>query len=86
MPIKEPKEKFVRKRIPAAICAFLVGHFGIHKFMLGHTTPGIIMAVLGVATCGTVPYVIAFIEGIIYLTKDDDEFYQIYAVEGKEWF
>ena len=26
------------------------------------------------------------IEGIIYLTKSDDEFYQTYLVEQKGWF
>ena len=30
--------------------------------------------------------VIALIEGIIYLTKSDEEFYQLYEVEKKEWF
>lgn len=30
--------------------------------------------------------VITLIEGIIYLTKSDEEFYQLYEVEKKEWF
>ncbi len=30
--------------------------------------------------------VIALIEGIIYLTKSDEEFYQLYEVQKKEWF
>jgi len=30
--------------------------------------------------------VIAFIEGIIYLTKSDEEFEQTYVVEKKQWF
>ena len=29
---------------------------------------------------------VGLIEGIIYLTKPDDEFYQTYAIEKKEWF
>jgi hypothetical protein len=33
-----------------------------------------------------VMHVIGFIEGIIYLTKSDAEFYQTYVVQKKEWF
>ena len=29
---------------------------------------------------------IAFIEGIIYLTKSDEEFEQAYVVQKKKWF
>jgi hypothetical protein len=29
---------------------------------------------------------IGLIEGIIYLTKSDDEFYETYIVEKKPWF
>lgn len=31
-------------------------------------------------------WIIGLIEGIIYLTKSDEDFYQAYAVEKKEWF
>lgn len=30
--------------------------------------------------------VIGLVEGIIYLTKTDEDFYQTYAIEKKEWF
>lgn len=30
--------------------------------------------------------IIAFFEGIIYLTMDDQKFYDTYAVGKKEWF
>jgi hypothetical protein len=36
-------------------------------------------------TCG-IGGLIGFIEGIIYLTKTDQEFFQIYMVEKKAWF
>ena len=29
---------------------------------------------------------IGLVEGILYLTKSDDEFYQAYAIEKREWF
>jgi len=30
--------------------------------------------------------IIGLIEGIVYLTKSDEDFYQTYAVEKKGWF
>lgn len=77
------------KKIAAGICGILLGGFGIHKFILGMTTPGIIMLLATVLTCGIlgiVMHVIGIVEGIIYLTKSDQEFYQTYMVNKKAWF
>tara|TARA_B100000614_G_scaffold150291_1_gene133392 strand:- start:215 stop:502 length:288 start_codon:yes stop_codon:yes gene_type:complete len=87
------KEDFVSKKMAAGLCGILLGGLGIHKFILGSSTSGIIMLlvslVAGVLTCGVssmIMGVIGLIEGIMYLTKNDDEFYQQYAVEKKQWF
>jgi TM2 domain-containing membrane protein YozV len=80
---------FVGKKIVAGVCAILLGSLGIHKFILGLTTPGVIMLLITVLTCGAgsiVTGTIGIIEGIVYLTKSDQEFYQRYAVEKKGWF
>jgi hypothetical protein len=53
--------------------------------MLGMPTPGIIQIVISVFTCGFGGW-IAIIEGILYLTKTDEEFYQTYVVGKKQWF
>jgi TM2 domain-containing membrane protein YozV len=77
------------KRIPAGVCAILLGSLGIHKFILGLTMPGLIMLLVSVLTCGAgaaVTSLIGLIEGIIYLTKSDEEFYQRYIVEKTGWF
>jgi TM2 domain-containing membrane protein YozV len=77
------------KKIAAGICGILLGGFGVHKFILGNTTPGLIMLLVTVGTCtigGMVMGPIGMIEGIIYLTKSDEEFYQTYMVEKKPWF
>jgi len=81
------------KKILAGILAIILGGFGIHKFILGYTKEGIIMLaatlILGVVTCGIagwVVWIIGLIEGIIYLTKSDEEFYNIYQVGKKPWF
>ena len=76
-------------RVPAGVCAILLGSLGVHKFILGMTTPGLIMLLGTLVTCGfggIVTGTIGLIEGIIYLTKSDPEFYQLYQVEKKPWF
>ncbi len=77
------------KKIVAGILAILLGGLGIHKFYLGYNTAGIIMLLVTVLTCGAgglVMSVIGIVEGILYLTKSDDEFERIYLEGRKEWF
>jgi TM2 domain-containing membrane protein YozV len=73
------------KKVVAGICAIVVGGFGVHKFLLGYTTEGIIQIVLTFITCGLAG-IIPIIEGIIYLTKSDEEFVQTYIQNKKGWF
>ena len=71
------------------MCGILLGGLGIHKFILGMQTPGIVMLLVTILTCGFGGIImgpIGLIEGIIYLTKSEQEFYQLYVVEKKEWF
>ncbi len=80
---------FAGKKVAAGICGILIGWLGIHKFILGLTTPGLIMLLVSVCTFGfggIVMGIIGLVEGIIYLTKSDEDFYQTYAVEKKGWF
>jgi TM2 domain-containing membrane protein YozV len=77
------------KRILCGILAIipLTGSLGIHKFVTGRTTPGIIMVVGTCTLCGyPIMAVIGVIEGIMYLTKTDEQFIQMYQVEKKGWF
>jgi TM2 domain-containing membrane protein YozV len=82
-------EDTANKKLVAGILAILLNSLGIHKFYLGMTGPGLIMLLVTVLTCGAgaiVMSVIGIIEGIIYLTKSDEEFHQTYVVEQKGWF
>ncbi len=83
VPPSYPQEN---KKILAGILAIVLGIFGIHKFILGYTQEGIILIVISIISCGTVSSIIGLIEGIIYLTKSDEEFYQTYQVGKKGWF
>ncbi|WP_116771773.1 TM2 domain-containing protein [Maribacter litoralis] len=81
------------KKMLAGILAIIIGSLGIHKFILGYQKEGIIMLVitlvLGAVTCGigaSAMWVVGIIEGIIYLTKSDEEFYNTYQVGRKPWF
>ncbi|MES2746892.1 MAG: TM2 domain-containing protein [Bacteroidota bacterium] len=74
------------KKVVSGILAILLGPFGIHKFVLGYTTEGIITLVISVVTCGIATSLLGIIEGIIYLTKTDEEFYQTYQANKKGWF
>lgn len=77
------------KKIAAGICAILLGAFGIHKFILGYSTEGLIMLLVSILTCGfggAVMGIIGLVEGILYLTKTDEEFFSVYIVNKKGWF
>lgn len=73
------------KKMIAGILAIVIGSLGIHKFILGYTQEGIIQIVITIVTCG-LGGIIGLIEGIIYLTKSDEEFYETYQVGKKGWF
>lgn len=73
------------KRILVGILGIVLGGLGIHRFLLGDTSGGIIRIVITVVTCG-VGSIIGLVEGIIYLTKSDEEFDRVYVQEKKAWF
>ncbi len=77
------------KKIPAAICGILLGALGIHKFILGYKKEGLIMLLVSLLSMGFLAWVmsiIGLIEGILYLTKPDQEFVATYVTSKKGWF
>lgn len=85
------------KKILAGLLAIFLGYLGVHKFILGYNKEGFILlgatVGLSILSCFAIgffflwiPGVIGLIEGIIYLTKTDAEFYQTYQVGRKPWF
>ncbi|MDI9480938.1 MAG: TM2 domain-containing protein, partial [Bacillota bacterium] len=85
-----------KSKIAAGLLAIFLGGLGIHKFYLGFTAQGLIFLLTN--TIGWVVTIfllglpniilgiIALIEGILYLTKTDQEFEQIYVINKKKWF
>lgn len=87
-PYASPKD-----HVAAGLLAILLGAFGIHKFYLGYNTQGFIFLAItilaGVFTIGiasAVMWVIAVVEGIIYLSKSQSEFERTYVYGKREWF
>lgn len=61
----------VKSKIAAGILAILLGGFGVHKFYLGKIGLGILYLIF----CWTyIPAIVGFIEGIIYLCSNDENF------------
>lgn len=82
-----------KSKVAAGLLAIFLGGLGIHKFYLGYSTAGLIMLLVSVVgslftACisAIVIGVIALIEGILYLTCDDEEFYYKYEKGSQQWF
>ncbi len=82
-----------RDHVAAGLLAIFLGGFGVHKFYLGYNTQGFILLALslvgGLFTFGLIAgvvWIISIIEGIIYLTKTQSEFEQLYVYGRREWF
>jgi TM2 domain-containing membrane protein YozV len=79
------QSEVAQKKMLAGILGIVIGWTGAHRFVLGDTTGGIIRLVISIFTCG-VGHIIGLVEGIIYLTKSDDEFQRVYIEGKKAWF
>lgn len=81
-----------KSKIAAGLLAIFLGGLGVHKFYLGQTTAGIIMALCSIFgfvllfVPTLVISVIALVEGIIYLTKSEEDFFETYEKGRKAWF
>lgn len=80
------------KKVSAGICGILLGALGVHKFILGYRREGttmLIISIVGSVFLFAGPFVMGFIgliEGILYLTKSDQEFERSYINGRKGWF
>ena len=83
--------------VAAGLLAIFLGGIGIHKFYLGYNNEGVILiaatvlswltVLIGIGFLGLMAiWVVCLIEGIIYLTKNPDEFRAMYVDHKKPWF
>lgn len=75
--------KGAKSKVAAGLLAILLGGLGIHKFYLGYSGAGLLY--LCFFWTG-IPAILGLIEGIIYLVKTDDEFYEIYVKNQRKYF
>ena len=82
-----------KDHVAAGLLAIFLGSLGIHKFYLGYNTPGFIMlavtivgSIFSLGIAGLAMVVIYIVEGVLYLSKSQTEFEQIYVFNKKEWF
>ncbi|MCD7801205.1 MAG: TM2 domain-containing protein [Ruminococcus sp.] len=82
-----------KSKIAAGLFALFFGSLGVHKFYLGYTRDGVITLLVtiigGILTVGIAPFVmgmIGLIEGILYLTKSDEDFKNTYVINKRPWF
>jgi TM2 domain-containing membrane protein YozV len=73
------------KKLLAGLLGILLGWTGAHKFVLGYTKEGVIQLIVSLVTCGLFG-IVGLVEGIIYLTKSDEEFVNTYITGRKGWF
>jgi TM2 domain-containing membrane protein YozV len=84
------------KKIMVGVLAILLGPLGVHKFVLGYLAPGFVMFAVSVGgsliccfSAGAPAYlvwIVGLIEGIIYLSKPDDQFHRAYIASRRPWF
>src|SRR5712692_4784441 len=87
--IQDWKQAGADKKIVAGILGIVVGGLGIHKFVLGYQKEGLIMLLVSVLSCFTlagVMHIIGIVEGIMYLTKTDEDFVRTYIQNRRGWF
>ena len=82
---KEVAPKFTtgKSKVAAALLAFFLGDFGIHKFYLGKNGQGVVYLLLSITLFWTVivPFIITIVcwlEALSYITTTDEEFEKQY--------
>lgn len=85
--------EYRKDHIAAGLLAIFLGAFGMHKFYLGYNKTAfitlavsIIGSLLTFGLAAAVIAVLSIIEGVIYLSKSQTEFDELYVKNTREWF
>ena len=71
-----------KSRGVAGLLAIFLGFLGVHYFYLGKNTPGILLFLASILSCGylaTVLGILTLIQGIIMLTMSEEDFEKKYT-------
>lgn len=75
-PQPNPPTRPAKSRPTAAVLAIFLGGLGIHRFYLGDTGLGLIYLLF---SWTFIPAIVGLIEGILFLTKTDEDFARQYG-------
>ncbi|MCW3838021.1 TM2 domain-containing protein [Sphingomonas canadensis] len=81
-----------KNRVSAALLAIFLGAAGIHKFYLNRNAAGLTMlavSIAGILLAGipsAAMALIGLVEGMLYLTRSQDEFDRHYVSGSRAWF
>ena len=75
-----------KSKVTAGLLAIFLGWLGVHKFYLGHVGLGVLYIAVTLLSLGFISLFVGIAEGIIYLTKSDEEFHYVYVQERKSMF
>lgn len=71
------KSDMASKKTLCGIMAILLGGLGIHYFIMGKTTAGLLTILFSIISCGIYP-ILMFIQGIMILTMSESDFVRKY--------
>lgn len=75
-PQASPPPRPTKSRTTAAVLAIFLGGLGIHRFYLGDTGLGLVYLLF---SWTFIPAIVGLIEGIVFLTKSDEDFARQYG-------
>lgn len=73
------------QQIEAIVLGIVLGHLGIHKFVLGYAKEGVLQILISIITV-SIGSILVLIEEIIYLTKTDEQFIEEYKINRRPCF
>ncbi|MFQ3650409.1 MAG: hypothetical protein SNJ75_08760, partial [Gemmataceae bacterium] len=74
-------------RLLTAVMAWIFGFLGVHKFMQGNSSAGVIRILISLTCIGLyVTIWVAFLERIIYLFRSNESYEEVYIRKQQWWF
>jgi serine/threonine protein kinase/TM2 domain-containing membrane protein YozV/tetratricopeptide (TPR) repeat protein len=86
-PAQRPITTTTGLRITTALCAWILGMFGTHKFIQGNVSAGIVRLLISFTCIGVyLTMFVGFIEAIVYLCRSNESYEEAYIRNKQGWF